>query len=46
VFGTWKLGVVLQQIFIRWHRGQTHDERFAAMGEGAKRLFELAAARV
>ena len=46
VFGTWKLGVVLQQIFIRWHRGQTHDERFAAMGDGAKRLFELAAARI
>ncbi|MGI8518913.1 MAG: phosphotransferase family protein [Acidimicrobiia bacterium] len=45
VFGTWKLGVVLQQIFIRWHRGQTHDERFASMGEGAQRLFELAAAR-
>lgn len=45
VFGTWKLGVVLQQIFIRWHRGQTHDERFASMGEGAHRLFELAAAR-
>ncbi|MDQ3500784.1 MAG: phosphotransferase family protein [Actinomycetota bacterium] len=45
VFGTWKLGVVLQQIFIRWHRGQTHDERFASMGAGAHRLFELAAAR-
>jgi aminoglycoside phosphotransferase (APT) family kinase protein len=46
VFGTWKVGVVLQQIFIRWHRGQTHDERFASMGEGAKRLFELAASRI
>lgn len=46
VFGTWKLGVVLQQIFIRWHRGQTHDDRFAGMGDGAKRLFELAAARI
>jgi aminoglycoside phosphotransferase (APT) family kinase protein len=46
VFGTWKLGVVLQQIFIRWRRGQTHDERFAGMGEGARRLFELAAARI
>ncbi|CAN5188835.1 phosphotransferase family protein [soil metagenome] len=45
VFGTWKLAVVLQQIFIRWHRGQTHDERFAKMGEGAQRLFELAAER-
>jgi aminoglycoside phosphotransferase (APT) family kinase protein len=45
VFGTWKLGVVLQQIYIRWHRGQTHDERFASMGEAAVRLFELAADR-
>ena len=25
VFGTWKLGVVLQQIYIRWLRGQTKD---------------------
>lgn len=45
VFGTWKLGVVLQQIYIRWHRGQTQDERFAGMGEAANRLFELAAER-
>jgi aminoglycoside phosphotransferase (APT) family kinase protein len=42
VFGTWKLGVVLQQIFIRWHRGQTKDQRFAGMGDAAHRLFELA----
>jgi aminoglycoside phosphotransferase (APT) family kinase protein len=42
VFGTWKLGVVLQQIFIRWHRGQTKDDRFAGMGDAARRLFELA----
>ena len=46
VFGTWKVAVVLQQIFIRWHRGQTEDARFARMGEGAQRLFELAAARL
>jgi aminoglycoside phosphotransferase (APT) family kinase protein len=45
VFGTFKLAVILQQIFVRWYRGQTRDERFAAMGEGAKRLIELAAAR-
>ncbi|MGQ0849180.1 MAG: phosphotransferase family protein [Actinomycetota bacterium] len=45
VFGTWKLGVVLQQIYIRWARGQTRDQRFAAMGDGARRLFELAAER-
>lgn len=45
VFGTFKLAVVLQQIYIRWLRGQTHDERFAVMGDGARQLLELAAAR-
>ena len=45
VFGTWKLGVVLEQIYIRYLRGQTSDNRFSTMGEGAARLFELAAAR-
>jgi aminoglycoside phosphotransferase (APT) family kinase protein len=45
VFGTFKLAAVLQQIFIRWQRGQTRDERFAVMGDGARRLIELAAAR-
>ena len=45
VFGTFKLAVVLQQIYIRWLRGQTRDERFAVMGEGARRLFELAGER-
>lgn len=45
VFGAWKLGVVLQQIFIRWHRGQTDDPRFADMADRAGRLFALAARR-
>lgn len=42
VFGTFKLAGVLQQIFIRWHRGQTEDDRFAPYGEAAARLIELA----
>jgi aminoglycoside phosphotransferase (APT) family kinase protein len=42
VFGTFKLAVILQQIYIRWHRGQTRDERFAPYGEGAARLIQLA----
>ena len=42
VFGTFKLAAVIQQIYIRWLRGQTKDERFAALGEGAKRLLTLA----
>lgn len=45
VFGSWKLGVILQQIYIRWRRGQTQDERFASLDEGARLLFELAAER-
>ena len=43
VFGTYKMAVVLQQIFVRYQRGQTHDERFAGMGDGARGLFERAA---
>jgi aminoglycoside phosphotransferase (APT) family kinase protein len=45
VFGTWKLGVVLQQIYIRWLRGQTEDARFEPLGEGARALFRLSAER-
>lgn len=45
VFGTWKLGVVLEQIYIRYLRGQTSDPRFGSMGAGAAKLFELAASR-
>lgn len=45
VFGSWKLGVILQQIYIRWLRGQTKDERFASLGDGARALFRVAAAR-
>jgi aminoglycoside phosphotransferase (APT) family kinase protein len=45
VFGTFKMAVVLQQIYFRYHKGQTKDERFASMGEGAKALFRLADAR-
>ncbi len=42
VFGTFKLAGILQQIYIRWHRGQTRDERFARYGEAAARLIQLA----
>jgi aminoglycoside phosphotransferase (APT) family kinase protein len=45
VFGTFKMAVVLQQIYFRFQRGQTQDARFAALGEGAKSLFRLAAER-
>lgn len=45
VFGAWKLAVILQQIFIRWLRGQTKDSRFATLDEGARHLLRLAADR-
>ena len=44
-FGTFKMGVVLQQIYFRYHNGQTRDERFAGMGQLATGLYHLAADR-
>jgi aminoglycoside phosphotransferase (APT) family kinase protein len=40
VFGAFKIAVVLQQIYIRWRRGQTQDQRFADMGERVETLIE------
>jgi len=45
VFGTFKMAVVLQQIYFRYQRGQTRDERFAGMGQAAEQLFRLASHR-
>jgi aminoglycoside phosphotransferase (APT) family kinase protein len=45
VFGTFKMAVVLQQIFFRFARGQTQDSRFAGLGSAAEGLFRLAAER-
>jgi aminoglycoside phosphotransferase (APT) family kinase protein len=45
VFGTFKMAVVLQQIFFRFARGQTQDNRFAGLGAAAEGLFRLAAER-
>ncbi len=39
VFGLFKIGVVLQQIYYRYHVGQTKDARFASMEQGAEMLF-------
>jgi aminoglycoside phosphotransferase (APT) family kinase protein len=33
VFAAFKLAVIVQQIYIRWRRGQTHDERFRRYDE-------------
>jgi aminoglycoside phosphotransferase (APT) family kinase protein len=39
VFGVFKIGVVVQQIYVRYHRGQTKDERFQVFGQAAQMLF-------
>ena len=39
------MAVVLQQIFYRFHRGQTQDDRFAELGKLAEGLFSLASDR-
>ncbi len=44
VFGVFKMAVVLQQIYFRFHEGQTQDTRFAGMEAGAEGLFRRAAA--
>lgn len=41
-FALWKNAVVLQQIYIRYVRGQTADERFAGMGARVPVLVRLA----
>ena len=41
-FALWKTGVVVQQIYIRYARGQTDDQRFATYGDYAEPLFEAA----
>jgi len=43
VFAVFKLAVVLQQIFYRYHRGQTDDPRFASLDKQVKRLAGIAA---
>ena len=40
VFGVFKLIVILQQIYIRYLRGQTQDRRFADMGRRVEALAE------
>jgi aminoglycoside phosphotransferase (APT) family kinase protein len=44
VFALYKIAVVVQQIYIRWKRGQTRDERFAGFGPRVEALAEAALA--
>jgi len=43
VFALYKTAVVVQQIYIRWKRGQTKDERFGAMAPRVEALARSAA---
>jgi aminoglycoside phosphotransferase (APT) family kinase protein len=42
-FAIWKTAVVLQQIYIRFRRGQTKDERFKMLGDRVPTLVRIAA---
>jgi aminoglycoside phosphotransferase (APT) family kinase protein len=44
-FALFKTAVVLEQIYVRYVRGQTKDERFAALGPLVPRLADAAQAR-
>lgn len=46
VLGVFKLAVILQQIYARYHAGQTQDERFAALGAQAQALIAEAARQI
>ncbi|HET7874328.1 MAG TPA: phosphotransferase family protein [Methylomirabilota bacterium] len=42
VFALYKIAVVVQQIYIRWKRGQTRDERFGLMAPRVEALAQAA----
>ena len=46
VLGIFKLAVILQQIYYRFHRGQTSDARFRDFDSRVKELVKLAASLV
>ncbi len=46
VLGVFKLAVIIQQIYYRFWRGQTSDERFSGFGERTRGLVSLAASMV
>jgi aminoglycoside phosphotransferase (APT) family kinase protein len=42
VFALFKVGVIIQQIYYRYHHGLTRDQRFATLGEFARMLIQTA----
>jgi aminoglycoside phosphotransferase (APT) family kinase protein len=43
VFGLFKMAVVVQQLYFRWHKGQTKDDRMAGGEAVAEGMMQLAA---
>lgn len=46
VLGVFKLSVIVQQIYARYHAGQTQDPRFAVLGDQAQSLMKEAARQI
>jgi aminoglycoside phosphotransferase (APT) family kinase protein len=46
VFAIFKLAVVLQQIYYRYHRGQTQDERFRNFDVRVRNLIDMATSKL
>jgi aminoglycoside phosphotransferase (APT) family kinase protein len=46
ILGIFKLAVIVQQIYFRWHRGQTRDDRFSRFNLRVRSLVEAAAQRI
>jgi aminoglycoside phosphotransferase (APT) family kinase protein len=46
VLGVFKLAVILQQIYYRFHGGQTQDERFREFDQRVRQLIRLAASLI
>jgi aminoglycoside phosphotransferase (APT) family kinase protein len=46
VLGIFKLAVILQQIYYRFHQGQTQDERFRTFDRRVRGLIHLAASMI
>ena len=43
VFGSYKIGVIIQQIYARYRQGLTQDPRFAMLGEALQAYAQMAA---
>ena len=43
VFGSYKIGVIIQQIYARYRQGLTQDSRFAMLGEALQACAQMAA---